>query len=148
MRHSNHTARGRRLPRLAAGLAMLAFAVTVGACGSSTASPSASTLATPLPTPDPHLKEPVTADQLYAILAAAKLGMVANNANLGHGDPDIVKQINGTISGWPLRITQSRSAAVMRKALGWKSGVEPVGDEAPYAWAALNVLGAFGPTSA
>src|SRR4029079_13819977 len=105
----NHTARGRRLPRMAAGLAMLAFAVTVGACGSSTASPSASAVATPVPTPDPHLKEPVTADQLYAILAAAKLGMVANNANLGHGDPDIVKHIHGTSSGSRLRLTQYRA---------------------------------------
>lgn len=145
MRHSNHPVRGRRrLPAWAVGL----IVVVIAACGSSSATPPASVVPTPSPTPDPHLSEPVTADQLYGILTAAKLGMTANNANLGHGDPNIVKQINGAVAGWPLRITEYRSGAVLRKALGWKSGAQPTGDEAPYAWAALNVLVEFGPISA
>jgi hypothetical protein len=150
MRHSNQFARGRRLPRWAArfGAICVALAVVATGCGSNTATPSPSSLATPAPTPDPHLKGNVTADQLYGILIAGKVGLTANNANLGHGNPDIIKQINGAIGGWPVRITEYRSSAVMQKALGWKAGTAPGSDEAPYAWAAMNILIQFGPISA
>jgi hypothetical protein len=150
MRHSNRYARGRRLPRWGAGVAALTvgLAVVVAGCDNATNSPSASTVATPSPTPDPHLKGTVTADQMYTILVTAKVGLTANNANLGHGDPNIVKQINGAIGGWPVRITEFRSAAAMQKVLGWKPGTTPGSDEAPYAWAAMNILVQFGPISA
>jgi hypothetical protein len=150
MRCSNHFARGRRLPRWAAGLAALTVAVAAVAtgCGGANGTAPPSSLATPSPTPDPHLTGNVTADQMYGILITSKLGLTANNANLGHGNPNIVKQINGVIGGWPVRITEYRSAAVMQKALGWKDGVAPGSDEAPYAWAAMNVLIQFGPISA
>ena len=126
----------------------IVLAVVASACGSSNPSPSPSAAAPPSPTPDPHLKGTVTADQMYGILITAKLGMTANNANLGHGDPNVVKQINGAIDGWPLRITEFRSPAAMQKVLGWKPGSAPGSDEAPYAWAAMNVLIQFGPISA
>jgi hypothetical protein len=150
MRLSNHFGRGRRLSRWAAGPAALtvALAVVAGGCGGGNASPPPSALPTASPTPDPHLTGNVTADQLYGILITSKLGLTANNANLGHGNPNIVKQINGVIGGWPVRITEYRSAAVMHKALAWKDGVAPGSDEAPYAWAAMNVLIQFGPISA
>jgi hypothetical protein len=148
MRHSNHRSGERRLPRWAAGLASLAIALTAVACGSGTATPSPSPVATPAPTPDPHLTGTVTADQMYTILVAAKLGLSANNANLGHGDPNIVKEINGAIAGWPVRITEYKSAAILAKALAWTPGAAPVGDEAPYAFAAMNVLIQYGPISA
>ena len=148
MRHSNPTSPGRRLPRWAAGFVALTVALGAAACGSGGATPPPSSPPTPSPTPDPHLKGNVTADQMYGILVSAKLGLVANNANLGRGNPNIVKQINGAIGGWPIRITEYRSAAVLAKALGWKPGSVPGGDEAPYAWAAMNVLIQFGPISA
>ena len=149
MRHSNHIAEGRRLPRWASGLAALGvIAVLAGACGSNDTAPTPSGLATPSPTPDPHLKGNVTADQMYGILVTAKLGLTANNANLGRGNPNIVKQINGVIGGWPIRITEYRSPAALAKAIDWKAGEKPGSDEAPYAWAAMNVLIQFGPISA
>ena len=150
MRHSNQYARGRRLPRWGAGLIALSvgLGVVAAGCDNATNSPSASTVATPSPTPDPHLKGNVTADDLYRILVTGNLGLTANNANLGHGDPNIVKQINGAIGGWPVRITEFRSAAAMQKVLAWKAGTQPGSDEAPYAWAAMNVLIQFGPISA
>jgi len=150
MRHSNRFARGRRLPRWAAGLGALSIALAVVAvgCGGGGPTPPPSALPSPSPTPDPHLRGTVTADQMYGILVMAKLGLTANNANLGHGDPNIVKQINGAISGWPVRITEFRSPAVMAKALSWAAGATPGGDEAPYAWAAMNVLIQYGPISA
>lgn len=149
MRHSNLYAGGRALGRAAALVALAAAVVlSTAACGSGTATPPPTAAATPSPTPDPHLTGNVTADQLYGILVAAKLGLTANNANLGHGDPSIVKQINGAIGGWPVRITEYRSAAVLRKAIGWTPGQAPGSDEAPYGWAAMNVLIQFGPISA
>lgn len=144
MRHSNQASRGSRLPSWAAGL----FVLVVAACGQ-TAAPSAppTPIPTPVITPDPHLKEPVTADQVFRILGSAKLGMKANNATLGGGNPDVVKVINADIGSWPLRITEYRSSAALRKDLGWKSGAAPIRNEAPYGIAGLNVLVEFGPIS-
>ncbi|MBA2721235.1 MAG: hypothetical protein H0U52_18630 [Chloroflexi bacterium] len=143
MRHSNQAGRGSRPPSWAVGLFVL---LAVG-CGQ-TAAPSASPTAIPTPvvTPDPHLKEPVTADQVFRVLSSAKLGMRANNATLGGAVSDVVKVINADIGGWPLRITEYRSTAALRKAVGWKSPT-PARNETPYAIAGLNVLIAFGPVS-
>jgi len=145
MRHSNHAGRGRRLPLWAAGL----FVVIVVGCGSSPqASAPPSAAPTPVVTPDPHLKEPVTADEIYRDLGRGGLKISAVNANLGQGNPDIVKQINADLGGWPLRIIEYRTSAVLVRALAWTPGQAPGGDEAPYAFAALNVLITFGPISA
>ncbi len=80
----------------------------VGCSASAAPAPSATVAPTPVVTPDPHLQEPVTADQVYIALRVAKLPVNSNNANLGRGNPDIVKQINAELDGWPLRITQYR----------------------------------------
>lgn len=145
MRYSNHSDRLRRLPARAAGL----LAVLAVGCGPAAAASTAPTTApTPVVTPDPHLTEPVTADQVFLALGAAKLGIVANNATAGGGNPDIVKLINADISSWPLRIIEFRSSAALQKSLGWKAGVAPAGDEPPYAIAGLNVLIQYGPISA
>lgn len=145
MRHSNHIRRGRRLPSWAAGV----FVLVLAGCGQ-TAAPSASPspIPTPVITPDPHLKEPVTADQIFRALSSAKLGMKANNATLGGGNPAIVKVINADIAGWPLRITEFRTAALLAKAVGWKAGTPPARNQAPFAIAGLNVLVEYGPISA
>jgi hypothetical protein len=146
MRHSNHAGRGRRLPIWAAGLLVM----IVAACGSSAAPPSAAPTPapTPSPTPDPHLTAPVKADAIYTALAKGGLAITPINANLGQGNPDIVKEINANLKGWPIRITEYRSTDALVKALGWTPGEPPGGDEAPYAFAALNLLVTYGPISA
>jgi hypothetical protein len=146
MRHSNHAGRGRRLPIWAAGL----LAVIVAACGSSAAPPSAAPTPAPTPSPtrDPHLTAPVKADDIYTALAKGGLAITPINANLGQGNPDIVKEINANLNGWPVRITEYRSTGAMVKALAWTPGEPPGGDEAPYAFAALNVLVTYGKISA
>jgi len=107
MRHSNRSARGRGPSTLATGVVALGIGIAVVACGGGAAqTPSPTPLPTPVVTPDPHLHEPVTADQIYTYLTAAKIGMSCPNANLGNGNPAIIKQINCSIGGWPLRITQ------------------------------------------
>jgi hypothetical protein len=133
---------------LAAGVVALGIGIAVVACGGGAApTPSPTPLPTPVVTPDPHLHEPVTADQIYAYLTAAKLGMTCANANLGNGNPAIIKQINCSIGGWPLRITQYSSGAILDRSLDWVNGQAPHGDEAPYGWAGLNVAVQFGPIS-
>jgi hypothetical protein len=144
MRDSNHSSRGRRLPSWSVGF----FALIVVGCAQA-AAPSASPTPIPTPavTPDPHLTEPVTADQIFRMLGSAKLGMKANNATLGGGNPAIVKVINADIGNWPLKITEYRSSSALRKALGWTNGAAPVRNQAPFAVAGLNVLVEFGPIS-
>jgi hypothetical protein len=145
MRHSNQFDRGRRLPIWAACL----LALAVAGCGSSTAASGTPTPApTPVVTPDPHLKEPVTADDIWRAFGKGGLAITAINANLGQGNPDIVKQINANLSGWPLRIIQYQSSGAMTRALKWQPGEAPGGDEAPYNFAALNILIQYGPISA
>jgi hypothetical protein len=143
MRHSNHTGRWRRLPILAAGL----FSVILAGCSQAPVASAPPTIApTPVITPDPHLTEPVTADQIFRVLSSAKLGIVANNANSG-GKPDVVKLINADLGSWQLRIVEYRSAAALVKALGWQPGKPPGSGEAPYAFAGLNILVLYGPIS-
>jgi hypothetical protein len=145
MRHSNHGLRGPWLTIVVVGLSVVGLA----GCGSAAvASAPPSAQPTPVVTPDPHLKEPVSADDVFRDIGRGGLGISALNANLGEGDPDVVKVINADVGGWPLRITQFKSASVLARTLGWTPGDAPRGDEAPYAFAGLNILVTFGPISA
>ncbi len=145
MRHSNQTVWGRWPTIPFVGL--FAFALT--ACGSGVpASVEPAVAPTPVVTPDPHLREPVTADEMYIRIGKGGLKINAVNANLGQGNPDIGKVINADIGGWPVRITQFKSTAVRKRILDWTPGQPPGGDEAPYAFAGLNILITFGPISA
>jgi hypothetical protein len=118
------------------------------ACGGSNATPPPSAQPTPVVTPDPHLQEPVTADAIFIALQRGKVPFTTNNAILGHGDEPLIKQINLSLAGWPLRIVQFRSEADRVRTMRWKAGVFPGGEEPPFAFAALNVVVQFGPISA
>jgi len=145
MRHSNRVARAGRGSRAAVGCLALLAVTLLAACSPAAAQSAPPTpTATPSPTPDPHLSEPVTADQIFRALALAKTGIVANNANSGNGNKNIVKQINADIGSWPLRITEYTSSATRAKSIAWK-GSAPVRNQAPYAVAGLNVVVEFGP---
>jgi hypothetical protein len=146
MRDSNRPDRGRRPSALAAVVVILVTAVGVVACGSSAAqSVPPSVAPTPVATPDPHLNEPVTANQIYGVLAAAKLGMTCPTASLGD-QPGVVKEINCNVAGWPLLIVQYTSSDALNRDLGW-TGSTPGAKEPPYWWAALNVAIQYGPVS-
>lgn len=148
MRNSNQLDRGRRLSIQAAGLSALLLAAVLAGCGGTAVATSSPTPEpTPLVTPDPHLTEPATADQIFRALGAAKVGIVANNANSGQGNPNIVKVINADIASWPLRITEYRSAAILAKVVGWKPGAKPARNQAPYTFAGLNILIEYGSLS-
>jgi hypothetical protein len=144
MRHSNHAGQRRPLPIWAVGL----LALVVVGCGPAAAGSAPPTpLPTPVVTPDPHLTAPVTADDIFKDFGKGGLKISSINANLGMGNPAIVKQINANLGGWPLRITQYESASVMTKALDWPPGQHPGANETPYSFAALNILVQFGPMS-
>ena len=153
MRHSNHVTRGRRRSDRTAGvsapavaLLSLVLVVIAAGCGPAAVASSAPTpLPTPAPTPDPHLKEPVTADQVYLAIASGRMQLYPNNATTSEGS--IVKRINADLEGWTLRITAYTNATAMRKATTWKAGVAPGRGEAPYNFAALNIVIEFGPMS-
>jgi hypothetical protein len=144
MRHSNHAVWGRRLPIWAVGLLVV---ILVGCGSAATPPPSTTPAPTPVVTPNPHLQEPVSADQVYRIFVASKLALSCPNANLGNGNPRIAKQINCTLEGWPLRIVQYTSVRTLGESLKWTAGELPGGAEAPYNWTGLNVLIQFGPIS-
>ncbi len=141
MRVSNHSS------RLGAGLATLAtIALLVAACGGPPpASPSPTTRPTPVITPDPHLTEPVTADEIFTAIRSGDLPLAVNNATAGDPNSPIVKRINADIGNWPLIISEYRSGAQLRELIAWDSTAPPVQGDPPYAFVALNVLVEFGP---
>ena len=123
-------------------------AIFVAACGGAqppSAPPVA--VATPLTTPDPHLHEPATADQVFRALSAGGLQMVANNAISGASGAEPVKRINATYLGWPLNVAQYSSSVALSKVTQWKDGEPPRGGEVPIAIVGLNILVTWGPTT-
>jgi hypothetical protein len=144
MRGSNRCARG-----VLAFASVVALCAAVAACGSTPPPSVAAATAQPTPviTPDPHLSEPVTADQIFTAIRVAKLPLSVNNATAGMPDSPIVKQINAQVANWPLVITQYRSASVLRDAIKWDPTAGPKQGDPPYSWVAMNILIAFGPVT-
>ncbi len=133
-----------RAARLAAGAVMATVLVT--ACGSPPP-PSASPTVRPTPviTPNPHLTEPATADQVFRAVRAGDLDLQVNNATNGGADEPLVKRINAAVGNWPLVISEYRSGTVLRAAIGWDPGKPPAQGNSPYAFVGLNILVEFGP---
>jgi hypothetical protein len=140
MRVSNHAT------RLAAGVVVAVMLVT--ACGSPPPSSAPPTVRpTPVITPDPHLTEPATADQVFAAIRAGDLDLLVNNAMSGGPGSAVVKRINGAIDNWPLVITQYQSSAILRTAGDWEPTKPPGQGNPPYAFVGLNILVEFGPNT-
>lgn len=132
--------------RLAVGL--IVAAGLFGACGE--AAPSSAppvARATPVVTPNPHLAEPATADQVFLGLARAGLRLTANNADAGAPDSGLVKRINATFLGWPFAVSQFESSSKLRDVLDWAEAGAPGQGEPPVAIAGMNVLIEWGPTT-
>jgi len=145
MRVSNHRARRVLALALAAGLT-----ATAAACGSPSAagSPAPATAApTPAATPDPHLTEPATADQVFNGIRRGGLPLSVNNATTGGPNSPLIKQINAQVANWPLIISEYRSASQLRELLAWDPGAGPRQGDAPYAWVGMNIVVTFGPTT-
>jgi hypothetical protein len=144
MRVSNHRTGG----VLALALCV-ALSAVAGAC-SGAPPPSvapAAAVPTPVITPDPHLTEPATADQIFNAIRTSDLPLSVNNATAGGQDGSFVKQINAQVGNWPLIITEYRTSAQLRDNAGWDPGTGPLQGDPPYAWAGMNILVAFGPVT-
>jgi hypothetical protein len=140
MRLSNHAA------RLGAGAVMAIMFAT--ACASpAPSSPPPTVRPTPVITPDPHLTEPATADQIFVAIRVGDLPLSVNNATSGDPTSPIVKRINAAIGNWPLIITEFRSSAALRQATKWDPAKRPAQGNAPYTFVGLNILIEFGPVT-
>jgi hypothetical protein len=133
-----------RGPRSAA--ALVAAAVLIAACGGAPPSGAPSAAPGPLVTPDPHLPSPATAQQVFGGLGKAGLRITANTASLGAEGSDVVTKIYATYLGWPLDVTQYRSATALTKLIEWPAGEAPGRGEPPVALAGMNILITWGPT--
>ena len=132
-------------------VALLSAAVltlVLAGCGSAPpSSPPPTPRPTPVVTPDPHLSEPATADEVFRALSVAGLKVVANNASSGGKGREPIKRINATYADWPLNVSQFSTGDALRKATKWKKGQAPGQGEAPIAILGLNILIEWGPTT-
>lgn len=146
MRTSNQFAAERprlRSRPLAAGL--IAMGLFVAACGSPAPSVEPATpRPTPVITPNPQMTDPASAEALFTAIARMKLPITANNATAGK---DPVKTINATYHGWPMLISEYKSAATLAKLKPWKAGDPPGQGESPVAIKGLNILIEWGPST-
>lgn len=124
---------------------LVAAAVLAAACGSSAPSASPTPAPTPLVTPNPHLPSPATAKQVFAGLGKAGLSITANTATLGADGTDVVTKIFATYLGWPLDVTEYRSAKALTEAVTWPDGEAPGKGEPPITLAGMNILITWGP---
>jgi hypothetical protein len=125
--------------------ALLVAATFVVACSSAPPSVAPSAAPTPLITPNPHLPTVATAQQVFSGLRKARLNITANTAKLGMDGSDVVTKIYATYLGWPLDVTQFRSASALSDAIDWPAGEEPGRGEPPIALAGGNILITWGP---
>lgn len=96
----NRTPSGRRWSvRLTAALSLLSVSLLDAACGAATASVAPTVAPSPVVTPDPHLPDPTTADDVFRAIGAQGLRLTASNAVTGTGT--LVKRINASFGGWP-----------------------------------------------
>ena len=145
MRGSNHRAGGVLAP--ATGLIL---SVVIAACGATAAQPSpppATPVPTPVITPDPHLTEPATADEIFNAIRVGDLPLSVNNATAGGPNAPVIKRINAQVANWPLVITQYRTSSQLRELVAWDPAAGPKQGDAPYAWVGMNILVEFGPVT-
>jgi hypothetical protein len=126
--------------------ALVAALALAAACGGAPPSAAPSAVPTPQPTPNPHLPSPATAKQVFAGLGKAGLNITANTATLGAEGSEVVTKIFATYLGWPLDVTEYRSATALTKAVAWPDGEAPGKGEPPIALAGINILITWGPT--
>ena len=94
---------------------------------------------------EPASAEPRDREQVFAGFDKAGLPITANTATLGPDGGDIVTKIYATYLGWPLDVTEFRSATALSKAVAWADGEEPGNGEPPIALAGVNILITWGP---
>ena len=100
---------------------------------------------TPIVTPDPHLSDPASAQDVFNGLGRQGVKITPNTAVVGADGAAVIKRVNATYLGWPLDVTEFRTSADLVKAAKWKAGEAPGRGEAPVALAGANILIVWGP---
>lgn len=142
---AHNALRGSRL-RVVLPVTLVLAGIVAAACSTPPAAPSLTPAPTPLVTPNPHLVDPATAQDVFNGLGREGLKITPNTANAGSDGGAVVTRINGTYLGWPLLVTQFRTAADLAKAAKWKAGEIPGRGEPPVALAGYNILVSWGPS--
>lgn len=137
--------RGSR-PGVVLPVTLVLAGIIAAACSTPPVAPSPTPAPTPLVTPNPHLADPTTAQDVFNGLGREGLRITPNTANAGSDGGAVVTRINGTYLGWPLDVTQFRTAADLAKAAKWKAGEAPGRGEPPVALAGYNILVSWGPS--
>jgi hypothetical protein len=141
-------AHGGSRPRVVATLSLVLVAVLAAACAAAPPPPSPTPRPTPLVTPNPHLPDPASAQDVFNGLGRQGLKITTNTAAAGADDAAVITRINATYLGWPLHVTQFRTSADLAAAAKWKAGEAPGRGEAPVALAGSNILIQWGPRTA
>jgi hypothetical protein len=121
------------------------MALAAAACGSPPPSAPPSAAPTPVVTPNPHLGDPATAQDVFNGLGRQGLKITPNTAVTGTGGAGVVTRINATYQGWPLDVTQYKTSADLAKAATCTAGEAPGRGEPPVALAGYNILVRWGP---
>ena len=129
-------------------LALVAVGVFVATRGASPAVTAPSAAPSALVTPNPHLPGDATAQEVFAGLGHAGLEVTAHTASAGSPDGPIVRKIFASYLGWPLDLTEYRSAALLSKDEAWASGSDPDKGDPPLTIAGGNILIIWGPVNA
>jgi hypothetical protein len=130
---------------------LMALSAVVAACGAEATSGSAAPATdapAPVVTPDPHLTEPATAEQVFNAIRRGDLPQLSiTNAIAGGPNDALIRRFNAQVANWPLTISEYRSSAALREQLAWDPAPGPRQGEAPYTWVGLNIVVAFGPVT-
>jgi hypothetical protein len=129
-------------------IALVAAAVFVFTRGGAQTNVAPSAAPSVLVTPDPHLPTTATAQEVFAGLGHAGLQVTAHTASAGSPDGPIVRKIFASYLGWPLDLTEYRSASLLAKDETWASGAAPEKGDPPLTIAGGNILVIWGPVNA
>lgn len=141
------TRRPRRSASAAAFPRLALLALVVAACAGAPPSPSPSPIPTPVVTPNPHLGDSATAQEVFNGLGRAGLVITPNTATSGSKDGAVVTRIFATYLGWPLDVTEYRTSDALDKVATWTPGEGPGRGEPPVTVAGANILVTWGPTA-
>jgi hypothetical protein len=136
--------RGSR-PRFVVPVTLALAVVFAAACAEAPASPSPTRAPTPIPTVNPHLADPASAQAVFNGLGREGLKVTTNTAEVGAAGTAVITRINATYGGWPLQVVEYRTAADLAEAASWKAGQAPGKGEPPVALAGSNILVRWGP---
>lgn len=140
-----HIARRVSRPQFVVPLTFALVIILAAACSTPAVSAPPTPRPTPVPTVDPHLADPASAQAVFNGLGREGLKVTTNTAVVGAEGTAVVTRINATYGGWPLQVVQYRTSKDLARSADWKAGQGPGKGEPPVALAGSNILIRWGP---